>query len=357
MDLYSKYRPKKLADLVGQKHVVATLKKSTENDRFSHAYIFSGEKGTGKTSTSRILSCLLNDEVENGDIKDPSSKISKAIFSGAMPDVIELDGAKHRKVEDIENLLELANFAPISAKKKIYIIDECHQLSSTAISALLKIVEEPPSYLTFIFCTTEFNKIPDTIVSRSQSFRFNKISSEDIFGRLKFISEEESINIEDDALYGISNLSNGSLRDAIGMLQQIWTAAGDSKIKSQHIYRYFGKNDKNGVVTLFESILSKNVIESLSNIAEVHASNCDFSYLLNNLSELFRECMCYKVDDRISIDPEMKKIYDKYINNIDVNVFIRICDIFSKINHDLEYNINKRWVMESFVIECINNID
>ena len=231
--LYLKYRPFNLDDLVGQRHVVATLKQASVQDKFAHSYLLSGNKGSGKTTTARILANLLTcDDVKNGKLCGKCPACMK-IHNGTAMDVVEMDGAKNRSVDDVEKLIDSARFSPQEFKRKIYIIDECHQLSSTAISALLKIVEEPPEYLTFIFCTTELHKIPDTILSRSQRFNFLKIMSKDVVTRLKFIAESEKININDPALFDIARLGRGSMRDAIGYLEQIATAAAGKQIKSQ----------------------------------------------------------------------------------------------------------------------------
>ena len=219
--LYLKYRPIQLEDIVGQRHIVATLKQASVNKEFSHAYLFSGHHGSGKTTTARILSCLM--ECEN--IKDGkvcgTCRSCRTIHAGVCSDVKELDGATNRGIDNVKMLIDAAQWSPQEFKKKIYLIDEAHQLSKEAISALLKIMEEPPSYLAFILCTTEINKILPTILSRCQRFNFAKIGSKDIAQRLIFISKNESINIEDDAISIISKMARGSMRDAIGYLEQI----------------------------------------------------------------------------------------------------------------------------------------
>jgi len=175
--LYNKYRPKQLDELVGQKYVVATFKQAALNDKFSQTYIFTGNRGCGKTTTARIVANLLTCEnVKDGKVCG-KCRACQTVPNGMAMDVIELDGAKNRNVEHIESLIEGAQWSPTELKRKVFILDECHQLSDKAISALLKITEEPPAYLTFIFCTTDAHKIPETILSRSQRFNFRKIIS------------------------------------------------------------------------------------------------------------------------------------------------------------------------------------
>ena len=236
--LYLKKRPKQLNSLVGQPNFVATMKQASKYNRFAHAYLFSGTKGCGKTSSARILANLLNcSNVQDGKVCE-ECEACKLIPYGAATDVIELDGAKQRKVEDIANLIESASWSPQNFKKKVFIIDECHQLSATAISSLLKIVEEPPEYLVFIFCTTEPDKIPDTILSRSQRHIFNKISSGKIAGRLSVIKDEEGIKCEESALFAIAQMGRGSMRDAIGYLEQMFTVIGEGTITESLVCKY-----------------------------------------------------------------------------------------------------------------------
>jgi DNA polymerase-3 subunit gamma/tau len=182
--LYLKYRPEQLEDVVGQKYTTGTLKQASILNRFAHAYLLCGNKGCGKTTTARILANLLTcSDPKDGKVCG-KCRACQTIQSGMSMDVIELDGAANGNVENVQNLIEGANWSPSELSRKVYIIDECHQLTGRAISALLKIVEEPPEYLVFIFCTTEPKKIPSTILSRAQRFNFKKITSKDIVTRL-----------------------------------------------------------------------------------------------------------------------------------------------------------------------------
>jgi DNA polymerase-3 subunit gamma/tau len=219
--LYRKYRPQKLEEIVGQSHIKKALKNAIEMNRISHAYLFTGPRGTGKTSTARIFAKSLN--CEKGPTINPCNECSNCIdITNSVPmDVIEIDAASNRKVEDAQNILEKVMYAPVNSKYKIYIIDEVHMLSNTAFNALLKTLEEPPENVIFILATTEFNKIPPTVVSRCQKFDFKKLKKEEIVERLKYILEAESKKVPDNIVELISELSDGGLRDAINLLDQI----------------------------------------------------------------------------------------------------------------------------------------
>jgi len=242
--LYLKFRPFQLEDVIGQKHTTGTLKQASIANKFAHAYLFSGNRGCGKTTTARILANLLNcDNPKDGRVCG-ECRACKTIRDGVAMDVVELDGAANGNVENVQSLIEGANWSPSELKRKVYIIYECHCISSKAISALLKIVEEPPEYLVFVFCTTEPKKIPGTILSRAQRFNFRKISSKEIVGRLSYIAKQENIPITEGALFEIAKLSRGCLRDAIVPLEQIATIAAKKEVTEMAIQKYFGLPDR-----------------------------------------------------------------------------------------------------------------
>jgi DNA polymerase-3 subunit gamma/tau len=238
--LYLKYRPKDLDEVVGQKHIVATLKKASKNDKFVHSYLLAGNRGCGKTTCARIVANLMNCENPVDGKLCGKCLACLTIPKKMSMDVIEPDGATNRGIDKIRALKDSANFFPSQLKYKIYIIDECHMLTTEAWNALLAIVEEPPPYLKFIFCTTEPRKVIDTIASRCQRFNFGKIPTQDMVKRLKYIAENENIEIEDDALFLLSKISRGILRDAIVKLEQIATVADGKKVVEKHIQSFLG---------------------------------------------------------------------------------------------------------------------
>jgi DNA polymerase-3 subunit gamma/tau len=229
MSLYRQYRPKTFEDVAGQSPIVETLNQAVKQDKLAHAYLFAGIRGTGKTSIARILA----KELLTRGVDDPvlRENIVKAIDEGNLVDLTEIDAASNRGIDDIRSLLEKIQFTPVVAKAKVYIIDEVHMLTREAFNALLKTLEEPPSYAYFILATTELHKIPATIQSRCQRFLFRQIKEEDIIGRLQFIADTEHISIEHAALKAIAHHSGGSMRDAISLLDQMRSLSTEISIK------------------------------------------------------------------------------------------------------------------------------
>jgi len=354
--LYLKYRPKNLDDLVGQNNFVSTIRQASKYKKFAHSYLLCGTKGCGKTSSARIIANLLNCvDVKDGKVCGDCPACNK-IPTGASMDVVELDGAKQRKVEDINNLLESATWSPQELKKKVFTIDEAHQLSSTAISSLLKIVEEPPEYLTFIFCTTEPDKIPDTILSRSQRHVFHKISSKEIAARLRYICTEEGILSDDESLYSIAKMGRGSMRDAIGYLEQIDTVVGEEEITEDLVYKYFGIADRKGVYDLIYSMLKSDFSMVMEQCNDMIVGSVDIRGLLYEISEVFRGILMIKTQGEKTRlvdlpDHEIQKIV-KLSKGINLSQLNALSKEFSTIEKELKYSINKRLVLESTLVRC-----
>jgi DNA polymerase-3 subunit gamma/tau len=360
--LYLKYRPIQIDDVVGQRQVVATLKQSSINKSFSHAYLFSGNYGCGKTSTARILASLMSCEKVKDGKTCGECRPCKTIRSGSAIDVIELDGAKNGKVDDIKALIDAATYPPVELNNKIYILDECHELSDAAKSALLKIVEEPPSYLVFILCTTEITnmiaKFP-TIVSRCQRFNFSKITSKDISQRLMYIAKQEKIEIDEDAVNVIAKIARGSMRDAISCLEQIATVAYNKipKINAQHVQKYFGTSDRLGIINMAKAIIDGNIALILDQINDFVMASGDTKQVMFELTQVFRDIMVLKIQNVNSkiIDLPDNEIQElkKLGENLKVSQLLKMSQLFSDIDKKINYNINERWVMEATLINCV----
>lgn len=292
--LYRKYRPQTLDTLVGQEHIKKTLTSAIELGKIAHAFLFTGPRGTGKTSTARILAKSLN--CVNGPTLHPCGECEscKDITNSVPIDVIEIDAASNRKVEDTQNILEKIQFVPVYGKYKIYIIDEVHMLTNHAFNALLKTLEEPPENVIFILATTEVHKVLDTIKSRCQRFDFRRITTEDIVKHLRFISDEEKINISDDALFTIAKNSAGGMRDSISLLDQLSLLGVSKEITSDDVNSILGRISFDVLNKLSEKIISSSPNEAIEVINEIYNSGNEPLQILTNLSEYFKNLLIVK---------------------------------------------------------------
>lgn len=292
--LYRKYRPQTLETLVGQEHIKKTLTSAIELGKISHAYLFTGPRGTGKTSTARILAKSLN--CKNGPTIHPCGECEscKDIANSIPIDVIEIDAASNRKVEDTQNILEKVQYVPVNGKYKIYIIDEVHMLTNHAFNALLKTLEEPPENVIFILATTEVHKVLDTIKSRCQRFDFRRITTNDIVNHLRFISDKEKINITDDALFAIAKNSAGGMRDSISLLDQLSLLGVSKEITADDVNAVLGRISFDILFKITEQIISSNHASAIEVLNEVYNSGNEPLQILTNLSEYFKNLLIVK---------------------------------------------------------------
>jgi len=356
-----KFRPTQLEHVIGQNHVTATLRKASETGLFSQAYLFSGNHGCGKTSTARILANLMTcDNVVDGNTCGKCTSC-KTVPNRTAMDVIESDGASKRGIDDIKMLKEGARWSPTILSKKIYIIDEVHQLSKEGISSLLKITEEPPEHVAFILCTTEINKILDTILSRCQKFNFRKIYSKDIAKHLLAIAQKENIKIEPEAVYALAKMSRGSMRDAIGYLEQIATLANDKEIKAMHIQKYFGVSDRLGVINIVKAMVAGNIALLMDQVNDLIMASVDSQGILLEVSNVLRNVMLLGISglnkDILDLPDYEVAEMEKIRQLVDHNRMLKLAGIFSKIEREIKININDRWIMEATLINCSNFIN
>lgn len=292
--LYRKWRPQTFEDIIGQRHITQTLINAISLNRISHAYIFSGPRGVGKTSIARILAKSLN--CEKGPTPHPCNKCEKCIriTDGYSMDVIEIDGASNNGVDSIRELRNKVNFAPAEGKYKIYIIDEVHMLSQGAFNALLKTLEEPPSHVIFVFATTDPHKIPSTILSRCQWFNFRRISLADIVAKLKMIVKDEKLNIDDKTLNIIARSSTGSMRDAENALDQIIAYCGKD-ITSQSVREVLGIIEEEVFFEFIEAIIKNDTLKGIEIINRTSDLGEDASQFIKNLMEYVHNLSLAKV--------------------------------------------------------------
>lgn len=293
--LYRKWRPQTFTEVVGQKHISLPLSRAVEEDRLAHAYLFSGPRGTGKTSMAKILAKAVNCEHRNGADPCNACRTCREITSGASLDVYEIDAASNRGIEEIRALKESVRSLPTVCRKKVYIIDEVHMLTKEAFNALLKTLEEPPQHVLFILATTEPEKIPLTILSRCQRYEFRRISTEDIRNHLLYIAEQSDFGLTEEAADLIAVRAEGGLRDALSLLDQCSGAAGGKPLTAAMVYELLGLTGKDRILSLAGHILRRESGETLRDFSEILADGKEPSAVLTELLAHFRDVMIAKI--------------------------------------------------------------
>ncbi len=337
-----KWRPMVFEDVVGQSHVTNTLRNAIAAHRVAHAYIFSGTRGCGKTTTARILAKALNCLSPVNNNPDNACAICEAITSGRSLDVIEIDGASNRGVEEIRNLRESVRYTPTQGKYKIYIIDEVHMLTKEAFNALLKTLEEPPAHVVFVFATTEVHKVPMTILSRCQRFDFRRIAIDEIMTRLRYIAGEEKVTIDDEALVTIAKKGDGSMRDAQSIFDQVRSFCG-SEIKGADVLSVLNAVDQEQFFRVSALIKAKNVRGGIEFVDELMKNGHDLRDFVGGLAEHFRNILVAKSTGSTLLI-ETSEIYRKRYEAIAPESTEQDLLRLIKIAQDLEQSI--RWVSQ-----------
>lgn len=357
--LYRKWRPKTFSDVVSQNHITSTLKNEIQNNKISHCYLFTGPRGTGKTTCAKILAKAINCLHPIDGEPCCKCEICEGLEDLSILDVTEMDGASNNSVNDVRLLRDEANFTPVSCKYRVYIIDEVHMLSISAFNALLKIMEEPPKHVVFILATTEVHKIPETILSRCQRFDFKRIKTTDIKDRLVYITSNEPFNITEKAAYQITKLSDGAMRDAISMLDQC--ASTTNNITIETVNDLFGILDNSYILDLHDSIKSNDASKGIIAIDKLYKNSKDMQRLCYELIKFYRGAMLSTAIDNnsniISNSNEDAQNMSNAAKDLTLPKIIEILEILQNCSEKLSNSSNKRLMLELCIIKlCSKDI-
>ena len=357
--LYRKYRPMNFEEVVGQEHITRTLKNQIMASRVGHAYLFNGGRGTGKTSSAKILARAVN--CLNPQEGEPCNEceICKSALAGTLTDIVEMDAASNNSVEDIRSIREEVNFLPTKAKYRVYIIDEVHMLSTGAFNALLKTLEEPPEHVKFILATTEPQKLPPTILSRCQRFDFKKIGKEYIKQRLEYICKENQIEITNEALELIAILAEGALRDALSILERCMQE-NTQKIDEDIVKDLVGIPKLTYIYEITKSIIEKKVENEIKKIKKVLEEGKDVNALLLEIIKFIKDVLILKISSKIDIYSQEEQEYMKSISEeISKEQLMHLIYELSELQNDLKWSTQKTILLEAGIIKLCseNNID
>lgn len=355
--LYRKFRPKIFDDVMGQEHITTTLKNQIKNNNIAHAYLFSGTRGTGKTSTAKVFARAIN--CTNNSDGNPCNECDscKGILDETTMDVIEMDAASNTSVEDIRDLREKAKYPPSKCRYKVYIIDEVHMISKGASNALLKILEEPPKHLIFILATTEPQRLPATILSRCQRFDFKRISVKDIMENMNDILDELGIKVEQKGLSLIARNSDGAMRDALSLLDQCLSFSGE-ETTYDYILSILGVVNNDIIYEITDSIIQKNTDRALELIEHIVQNGKDINQFIKDLILHFRNLMVTKVSNNTeNIIDETEEVIErlkKQSEGIDTNKIVSILKILSDAETQCKWSSQPRVILEVSIIKMLN---
>ena len=334
--LYRKYRPTNFDEVVGQTHIIQTLKNAIIQNRIAHAYLFCGPRGTGKTSIAKIFAKTLNC-TNSQDVPCGVCENCKMAANGSHPDIIEIDAASNNGVDEVRNLIDKVKYAPMQGKYKIYIIDEVHMMTSGAFNALLKTIEEPPAHVIFIFATTEPNKVLPTIISRCQRFDFNKVSMHDIKYRLSIVCKNEGIEIDENGLTLIAQLADGGMRDALSILDQC-VAYCSSHIDVDDIRKIYGVVTSEDIGKLFYSVYKKDVDSFVKDIQKYSDMGMDIKRLTADFIHMLKDSLILDYSENSTLVSDMNKdMIRKYFKSAPINFRIKcmeeLMDTYNKYTY------------------------
>lgn len=348
--LYRKWRPTSFEEVRGQDHIVKTLKNQINSGRIGHAYLFCGTRGTGKTSIAKIFARAVNCEHPVDGSPCGECSMCRQIAEGASLNVVEIDAASNNGVENIRDIREQVQYPPTDGRYRVYIIDEVHMLSIGAFNALLKTLEEPPSYVIFILATTEVHKIPITILSRCQRYDFKRISIDTIAGRLAELTQAEQIDVDDRALRYVARAADGSMRDALSLLDQCVAFHFGEKLTYDNVLEVLGAVDNRVFSKLFQAVLASDTKACIREIEEMIIQGRDLSQLVNDFVWYMRNLLIAKTTDEpgdmLDMSEENLAILKEEATGVDTETLMRYIRIFSELSGQLRYASQKRILVE-----------
>lgn len=353
--LYRKYRPKTFDELLGQKHITDTLKHQVINGSIAHAYLFSGTRGTGKTSAAKIFSRAVNCLSPKDGNPCNECDCCKGILDESIMDVIEMDAASNNSVDDVRDLREKVIYPPTKTKYKVYIIDEVHMLSKGAFNALLKTLEEPPKHLIFILATTEPERLPQTILSRCQRFDFKRITTKDIVENMRNIANELNIEIDDDALKLIARNADGAMRDALSLLDQCFSFNGE-KITYDDATSILGIANKDLIQHMVVNIRDKKLEEALTSIDEIIQDGKDINQFIKDLINYFRDLMIVKTSSNANeiLEIENLESLKEISNDMNLDYILKALNTLTNAQAQGKWSTQPRIILEMAVVKLIN---
>ena len=353
--LYRKFRPATFGEMVGQEHITKTLKNQIMSGRVGHAYLFNGGRGTGKTTSAKVLARAVNClNPQNGEPCN-ECEICKEALNGSLTDIVEMDAASNNSVEDIRGIKEEVNFLPTKAKYRVYIIDEVHMLSTGAFNALLKTLEEPPEHVKFILATTEPQKLPETILSRCQRFDFKRISNSDIVKRLEIVCEQSDIKADNSSLELIAELSEGAMRDALSILERC-IQNGENEISQEKIRELIGIPKLTYVHNISEAIVNYDVEASLKVIQTIIDDGKDINNFLWEIIKYIKDILIIKTNGKLSLynENELKEI-KKIAENTSKERLIGLIFELSELENNMKWSTQKLIMFQAGIIKLCNS--
>jgi DNA polymerase-3 subunit gamma/tau len=354
LSLYRKYRPRSFAEIVGQRHVTQTLSNAVKADRIAHAYLFCGPRGTGKTSTARALAMALN--CEKGPAPEPCGECDscRGTLAGSALDVIEIDAASNRGIDEIRELRQRVGLAPAAARRKVYIIDEVHMLTGEAFNAFLKTLEEPPAHVVFVLATTEPHRVLPTILSRCQRFDFHRVGMRDIEAELRRVAEGEGIEVEEKAAAMLAHAADGSVRDGLTLLEQA-AAYAEEAVTPEAVTEILGGIDFDLVAEFTDVLMGREVAEVLALVERVVAEGKDLRQLVAALIGHYRNLLVLRVDRRaqesLALPEETVKRTAEQAKALEPAAIVRALDLLADTDRELRFTSQPRLVVELCAVQ------